>query len=77
VRVAVGNGLRADIWDQFKQRYNIPNICEFFGATEGVAGFVNLNNKTGSCGRYSPVTVNKLFDFYLLFTLDYFENNIV
>ncbi|XP_045156370.2 long-chain fatty acid transport protein 2-like [Mercenaria mercenaria] len=55
VRVAVGNGLRADIWDTFKRRYNIPNICEFFGATEGMAGFVNVSNKTGSCGRYSPL----------------------
>ncbi|XP_060577290.1 long-chain fatty acid transport protein 2-like isoform X2 [Ruditapes philippinarum] len=55
VRVAVGNGLRADIWDQFKQRYNIPNICEFFAATEGTAGFINLNNRKGACGRYSPL----------------------
>ncbi|XP_053405486.1 long-chain fatty acid transport protein 2-like isoform X2 [Mercenaria mercenaria] len=55
VRVAVGNGLRADIWETFKQRYNIPRICEFFAATEGTAGFINLSNRTGSCGRYSPL----------------------
>ncbi|WAQ97831.1 S27A2-like protein [Mya arenaria] len=34
-RVAVGNGLRSDIWEKFKNRYKIPQICEFFGATEG------------------------------------------
>lgn len=54
VRVAIGNGLRADIWEKFKHRYRIPNIYEFFGATEGVAGYINLNNRTGACGRYSP-----------------------
>lgn len=57
VRVAVGNGLRSDIWDKFKTRYNIPNICEFFGATEGTVAFMNLSNRTGACGRYSPFIV--------------------
>ncbi|XP_060577324.1 long-chain fatty acid transport protein 2-like [Ruditapes philippinarum] len=55
VRVAFGNGLRADIWERFKRRYNIPYIYEFFGATEGIGFFVNVNNKTGACGRYSPI----------------------
>lgn len=59
VRVAVGNGLRADIWEHFKHRYNIPNICEFFGATEGTVALMNLSNRTGACGRYSPL-INKM-----------------
>ncbi|KAH3858043.1 long-chain fatty acid transport protein 2-like isoform X2 [Dreissena polymorpha] len=59
VRVAVGNGLRADIWDNFKTRFNIPNICEFFGATEGTVAVMNLSNRTGACGRFSPL-INKL-----------------
>ncbi|XP_053405494.1 long-chain fatty acid transport protein 5-like isoform X2 [Mercenaria mercenaria] len=67
VRVAVGNGLRADIWETFKQRYNIPRICEFFAATEGTAGFINLSNRTGSCGRYSP----------LLYKLDVYKKLLV
>ncbi|XP_060561812.1 long-chain fatty acid transport protein 2-like [Ruditapes philippinarum] len=59
VRVAVGNGLRADIWENFKERYNIPNICEFFGATEGTIALMNLSNRVGSCGRYSPL-INRM-----------------
>jgi len=55
VRAAVGNGLRSDIWAKFKQRYNIPNIFEFFGATEGTTAFMNLSNRLGACGRYSPL----------------------
>jgi len=57
VRAAVGNGLRPDIWETFKTRYNIPKIYEFFGATEGTVAIMNLSNRTGACGRYSPLLV--------------------
>ena len=57
IRVAVGNGLRADIWEPFKERYKIPNICEFFGATEGTVALMNVSNRLGACGRYSPLLV--------------------
>ena len=30
-----GNGLRPQIWEQFTQRFAIPKIGEFYGATEG------------------------------------------
>ena len=30
-----GNGLRPQIWETFTQRFNIPNIAEFYGSTEG------------------------------------------
>lgn len=41
VRVIVGNGLRPEIWQEFKQRFNIERICEFYGASECNIGFVN------------------------------------
>lgn len=34
LRFAVGNGLRPDVWVKFKERFNIPHIGEFYGATE-------------------------------------------
>lgn len=37
VRVAFGNGLRPQIWNEFKTRFNIERIGEFYGATEGNA----------------------------------------
>jgi fatty-acyl-CoA synthase len=52
VRTIIGNGLRADVWVPFQQRFGIPNIVEFYGATEGNAPIVNLENKVGSVGRY-------------------------
>ena len=50
VRLACGNGLRAHIWEEFKNRFNIPQICEFYGATEGNAGTINITGKVGTVG---------------------------
>ncbi len=50
VRVIVGNGLRPAIWDQFTERFNIPRVCEFYGASEGNTAFVNVFNVSKSTG---------------------------
>ena len=52
VRSIIGNGLRADVWTAFQERFAIPKIVEFYGATEGNAPIVNLENRVGSVGRY-------------------------
>ena len=57
IRLAVGSGLRTDVWKQFEKRFKIPKIYEYFGATEGAAAFMNLENKFGACGRASPFLV--------------------
>lgn len=57
VRLALGNGLRQDIFAEFKERFGIPWICEFYASTEGVTGFMNINNVVGACGRSSPLLV--------------------
>ena len=46
----MGNGLRPDIWDEFKSRFGIQRISEFYGATEGNAGFLNILNKDRTVG---------------------------
>jgi len=46
----VGNGLRPDIWMEFKQRFGIERMGEFYGASEGNAGCVNLFNKDKTIG---------------------------
>jgi len=54
IRVAVGNGLRPEIWDEFQTRFNIPEIGEFYGATEGNGALFNYcttKEAQGKCGR--------------------------
>jgi len=51
IRLCCGNGLRSDVWDRFKTRFNIPQILEFYAATEGNVSLFNLEGKPGSIGR--------------------------
>src|SRR5262249_27180716 len=51
LRVMVGNGLRADLWEPFSRRFGVPEIREFYGATEAPGAIVNLTGKVGSIGR--------------------------
>ncbi|KAH9259719.1 hypothetical protein BASA82_000243 [Batrachochytrium salamandrivorans] len=54
IRVAIGNGLRPEIWGEFKQRFNIPEVGEFYGSTEGNGALFNHNTTTegyGAVGR--------------------------
>jgi len=37
VRVMLGNGLKANIWQKFVDRFGVHHIVEFYGATEGNA----------------------------------------
>ncbi|KOX75216.1 Long-chain fatty acid transport protein 4, partial [Melipona quadrifasciata] len=55
IRVMFGNGLRPQIWREFVERFNIPQIAEFYGATEGNANIVNINNTVGAIGFVSRI----------------------
>ena len=50
VRMAFGNGLRADVWDNFRNRFGVDTIAEFYGATEGVGGTFSFSRNTFSSG---------------------------
>jgi acyl-CoA synthetase (AMP-forming)/AMP-acid ligase II len=49
----VGNGLRPDVWDSFKDRFDVDRIIEIYGASEGNALFMNLFNKNKTIGMTS------------------------
>ncbi|XP_025246264.1 very long-chain acyl-CoA synthetase isoform X2 [Theropithecus gelada] len=51
VRLALGNGLRGDVWRQFVKRFGDICIYEFYAATEGNIGFMNYTRKVGAVGR--------------------------
>nr|XP_054768787.1 long-chain fatty acid transport protein 6-like [Lytechinus pictus] len=55
VRLAIGNGLGADIWEEICNRFRIERIVELYGATEANFGLMNLDNTVGSVGRWPPI----------------------
>lgn len=50
VRLAVGNGLRPAIWEEFTQRFGVPQIGEFYGATECNCSIANMDGKVRGYG---------------------------
>ncbi|XP_017297454.1 very long-chain acyl-CoA synthetase [Kryptolebias marmoratus] len=51
VRLAIGNGVRAEIWREFLHRFGNIRILEFYASTEGNIGFLNFTGKIGAVGR--------------------------
>ena len=51
LRIAVGNGLRADVWEPFMRRFDIADVREFYSATEAPGVIFNLTGKVGSVGH--------------------------
>uniref|UniRef100_A0A8C6VP79 Long-chain-fatty-acid--CoA ligase n=1 Tax=Naja naja TaxID=35670 RepID=A0A8C6VP79_NAJNA len=58
VWLAIGNGLRPTIWEDFTQRFRIKQIGEFYGATECNCSIANLDGKVGACGFHSRILPN-------------------
>jgi len=65
VRLCIGNGLRPEIWQAFRDRFQIRDIIEFYGATEGNVVFINLDNRVGSIGRL-PGLVRRAMGIHLV-----------
>ncbi|XP_072176676.1 long-chain fatty acid transport protein 4-like [Diadema setosum] len=55
VRLAMGNGLRPQLWNDFKNRFNITKIGEFYGATEGNGNIANMSGQPGAVGFNSMI----------------------
>jgi len=51
IRLCCGNGLRADVWSEFKARFAIPQILEFYASTEGNVSMFNCEGRQGAIGR--------------------------
>lgn len=50
VRLITGNGLRPELWEPFKSRFNIPEVREFYGSSEGNLACYNLFNQDQTMG---------------------------
>jgi acyl-CoA synthetase (AMP-forming)/AMP-acid ligase II len=65
LRCAYGNGLRGDIWMDFKTRFNINAIGEFYAATESpiaLTSYQEGNYGIGACRNYGRL-INSILQF--------------
>jgi fatty-acyl-CoA synthase len=60
LRLACGNGLRADVWRDFQARFRIPAILEYYAATEGNFSLYNCEGRVGAIGRIPPFLAHRL-----------------
>uniref|UniRef100_A0A0E9X6S9 long-chain-fatty-acid--CoA ligase n=1 Tax=Anguilla anguilla TaxID=7936 RepID=A0A0E9X6S9_ANGAN len=65
VRLAIGNGIRGDVWREFVNRFGSINIKELYAATEGTMSFLNYAGKIGAVGRVNFFH-GKLFPYTLI-----------
>jgi acyl-CoA synthetase (AMP-forming)/AMP-acid ligase II len=59
IRMAFGNGLRPDVWKEFKDRFGIDTIAEFYASTEGTSGSWHYQTGEfgfGAVGKNGPIT---------------------
>jgi fatty-acyl-CoA synthase len=51
LRLAVGNGMAAEVWERFQERFGVKEVREFYAATESPVGIFNLSGRVGSVGN--------------------------
>ncbi|OBA21757.1 acetyl-CoA synthetase-like protein [Metschnikowia bicuspidata var. bicuspidata NRRL YB-4993] len=65
VKIAYGNGLRRDIWKDFKSRFNIEGVGEFYASTESPIATTSLqfgDYGVGACRKYGSL-INTILSF--------------
>ena len=65
LRLAIGNGMRPDVWQKFRDRFGIETIVEFYGATESPVGLwaVSRNDLTAGCVGHNGRLAKLLMSF--------------
>ncbi|ERF74760.1 hypothetical protein EPUS_04929 [Endocarpon pusillum Z07020] len=74
IRGAFGNGLRADVWERFRTRFNISEIFEFFNSTEGMFILQNWDKGgwLGPCvGHHGLIMRALLHNIYIPVLIDH------
>jgi len=70
IRACIGNGLRPEVWEPFQERFKIPRIVEFYGATEGNLTLFNLDGYPGAVARLPGYIRKKAFPHVKLVKFD-------
>ncbi|XP_015665651.1 very long-chain acyl-CoA synthetase [Protobothrops mucrosquamatus] len=75
VKLAIGNGMKREVWKEFLCRFGCLKVYEFYGATEGNLGFINYTGKVGAVGRINFL-YKKLTKFEII-QYDVDQNEVV
>lgn len=59
LRLACGNGLQGGVWERFQDRFAVPQILEFYAATEGSISLYNCEGRPGAIGRVPPFLASR------------------
>jgi fatty-acyl-CoA synthase len=70
IRMACGNGLAPEIWDGFKDRFCIPQILEFYAATEGAVSLFNVQGQRGAIGHVPAYLAHRFSPALVVFDID-------
>ena len=60
LRLCCGNGLRPEVWEPFRERFRIPQILEYYAATEGSFSLYNCEGRPGAVGRIPPFLSHRM-----------------
>ncbi|KIW96451.1 uncharacterized protein Z519_03520 [Cladophialophora bantiana CBS 173.52] len=75
VIVAAGNGLQKDVWVAFQDRFNVPEVREFYRSTEGLVKFDNVHRAgqpgAGKVGYLGPLRKKILEKDQFIIKFDY------
>ncbi|KAH1569987.1 hypothetical protein KXX17_001175 [Aspergillus fumigatus] len=80
LRGMYGNGLRLDVWEKFRERFNVPDIVEFFGSSEGMFYRANMNRgpyTRGAVGLDGLLTRRRLHRTLVPIVVYHDSDNIV
>lgn len=72
IRMMYGNGLRPQLWMDFKNRFQVNNLRELYGSTEGNANIINIDGTVGSVGfvpticRVSPFLATFIYNLNIV-----------
>ncbi len=79
VRCCYGNGLRPDIWLKVQERFNIPEVAEFFNSTEGLFALLNYDKGPylAACvGHHGLIFRTLMRNVYIPVAIDYETGDI-
>ena len=79
LRCCYGNGLRPDVWEKFRTRFNIPEIAEFFNSSEGMFSLMNYDRgefQSACVGHHGLILRTVLHNRYVPVKIDHETGDI-